>query len=315
MTDQGEGRVWQGELDPPLVKGARGKAMRGSRSRERREGFTAVELLVVIAIIIILMSLLLAGVNRVFIMQSRTETASEITKMSQSLEAAKAAYGNAAHLPSRLILHNDVSRYSSATATALEKQSANVLRYMFGRRFLTHGTPTWSSTGASVTLEGPEVLVFYLGGMPDATGRLTGFSKDPRNPTAAAATAGEDRLGPFYQFKSTRLVRQANGYLRYLDPYGTPYVFFGALSPNNYDSTETVTVVNTKGVQSTVSPYFEFGSSPTRWLNPDTFQIVSAGRDGLFGPGGGWDPRRGTTGSGEDDLANFSQTELGNPQE
>jgi hypothetical protein len=52
-------------------------------------------------------------------------------------------------------------------------------------------------------------------------------------------------------------------------------------------------------------------------MNPNGYQIISAGRDSLFGPGGSWNPAAGYTTAGSpglDDLANFSQTPLGGPQ-
>ena len=58
----------------------------------------------------------------------------------------------------------------------------------------------------------------------------------------------------------------------------------------------------------------------TQFLKPRGFQIVSAGPDGAFGPGGTWNPSRGyprggATQAGQDDLANFSAAQLGNPQD
>lgn len=298
--------------------------MRGSRGRQGRAAFTLLELLIVIAIIAVLVALLMAGVTRVFGMMQRTETSSDITQMQQSLGAAKAAYQNIPHLPSQLILYNDIRKYTTNIGAVpvadqpLARQTGDVLRYMFGKRFLSNPHPAGTASGAAVVywgtggdtgirVNGPQCLVFYLGGLIEG-GRCVGFSKNPQNPTIPSnLSAGTERLGPFFQFKAARLVGG-----RYNDPYGNPFLYFGAYSPNNYNAADAVTV---NGV--TISPYYEAGSNPTKWLNPDSFQIISAGRDRIFGPGGAWSLSTGYggVGSGSDDLANFSQTELGNPQE
>lgn len=294
--------------------------MRLQHGPARRAGYTFVELLFVIAIVAILASLLLAAVQRVLILQARTETASDITQMQQSLNAAKAAYGNVEFLPSQLILYTNAASYQNPP-TAVGKQTANAFRYMFGKRFVSNGVSTlnWGVGVADGTvLNGPEVLVFYLGGMRSATGQMIGFSTDPRNPTLDPANGGTERKGPYFQFKDARLTVGPRP--QYRDPHGTPFAYFGAIGPNSYDVNETQTITNSKGVSMTLRAYFESGSSPTKWLNANSFQIISAGRDLQFGvvpgpaPAGGWNVRAGYAGSGvgADDLSNFSQTELGN---
>jgi prepilin-type N-terminal cleavage/methylation domain-containing protein len=269
------------------------------RDYHRRDAFTFVELLIVVAIVALLVALLMAGVMRVLGLQVRTETTSDITQMTQAMGAAKAGYNNMEYFPSQLILYSDINNYRIGT-TNLEKQTANAFRAMFGKRFISNGgMVNWGVPNGTV-LQGSECLVFYLGGIVQG-GRATGFSKNPTDPTAA----GGERLGPYFNFKVGRLValpaRQAASYL---DPNGIPYVYFGALSDNNYDATHA---------HLGVSPYFASGSTPTKWLNPNTFQIISAGKDKAFGPGGAINTLVGYTGgAGADDIANFSQAELGN---
>jgi hypothetical protein len=64
---------------------------------------------------------------------------------------------------------------------------------------------------------------------------------------------------------------------------------------------------------SIISPY---RVSATRFAYPSSFQIISAGRDSLFGPGGlAWAGAAGgaATQEGYDDVANFHPTFLGVP--
>jgi hypothetical protein len=71
-------------------------------------------------------------------------------------------------------------------------------------------------------------------------------------------------------------------------------------------------------VSGTYTPNTGTVSIPTP-LNQNTYQIISAGQDGVFGAGGYWNPGVGyPPGSppnvGADDLANFSKAVLGKPQ-
>jgi len=324
------------------------------RSRARRRGgFTLIELLIVIAIIALLMSLLISGVVRVLAWQHRTETATEITKLQSALEAARSKYNNIPYFPSHLILLNDTSQYKDPDKLAAAppakntvyaftpaqvnavKQTKVAFRYMFGRRFVEGGkfvnwVPDYKTDASGKTplangwveLWGGECLVFYLGGMPKRPtsppipGPLPvacrGFSTDPTDPTNPTTT---DTLGPFYTFNLQRLaVGQSGHYYEYGDPYLTAYAFFGPIGPNLYSSDCPFT----KGADGLgVDPYWDsFQGTPSKFLNPDKYQIISAGPDRCFGGGGAWNAKTGDPGTKtSDNLVNFSQTQLSEPQQ
>src|SRR5262249_15607669 len=87
---------------------------------------------------------------------------------------------------------------------------------------------------APVTLEGDQCLVFFLGGIPatvNGVADCTGFSRNLHNPAAAAG----ERISPFYEFKSSRLVRRhGNPFYSYLDAYGEqPFAYFSAYGRSN----------------------------------------------------------------------------------
>jgi len=307
--------------------------MMRSRSRARRRGgFTLIELLIVVAIIALLASLVLAGVVRVMAWQNRTATTSEITKMQGALQLAMSKYGGVKFLPSHLILLNDTSQYKNPASLAAPgntvyaftpaqvaavQQTKTVFRYMFGRRFIEGGkVVNWVPGGSAKYAEiwGSECLVFYLGGMPTVGGvGCRGFSDDPLDPTLASVQ--QEPIGPFYEFKNNRLLAGATGvFYEYYDPYTTKYAYFGPTGPNGYSSD----CPNTKGVDGIgIVPYYDVnqGTTPRKYFNPNLFQIISAGPDRRFGGGDAWDPKNGDPGTPTaDNLVNFSQTQLSEPQ-
>jgi len=288
--------------------------------RGRRRGFTLIEMLVVMAIIAVLMGLLMSGVMSVLAAKDRRANQFDIGKLSQDMNVALQKYGGKKTMPGKLVLYNNTDVYRNPSAylkTASDIQDANrtkeALRAMFGSRLITNAQAVnWDGSGnagAVTTLEGSQCLVFYLGGIADSSSgltKMTGFSSNPIDPLAAGGT---DRIGPFYDFESRRLT--AGRYPSYLDRYGTPYAYFGGTGgANSY-----VCYCPSLGV----TGYYEVADkngNPVRWTNPDSFQIVSAGKDKKFAAGGLWNPKTGSTDlNARDDVSNFSSTALSNPQD
>jgi len=276
--------------------------------------------------------------------QQRTETASEIAKMESALKLARTKYGDAPFLPSHLILLNDTTQYKNpssllgpgnktygftAAQVAAVQQTKTAFRFMFGRRFAESGglvnwVPDYTTdpTGATplangwTELWGGECLTFYLGGMPiRPPGTVKGGRGFSSNPTDPTSPSGTDTLGPFFEFKANRLGnRSGQEYYMYADPYGIAYAFFGPIGPNLYSSDCPFT----KGADGVgVDPYYDSNQGkPFKFFNPNLFQIISAGPDRCFGAGGPWDPRNGSIGTTtSDNLVNFSQTQLSEPQQ
>jgi hypothetical protein len=233
----------------------------------------------------------------------------EIRWLAQAVGAFKQEF-NVTWLPSRILLREDGAYNLN---NQVEKDTVVFFQQMFGKRLNLAGID-WNGDGVisnePVTLGGDQCLVFFLGGIP-APGTpeaVLGFSTDPTNPAAGTRT----RRGPFLEFDPRRLVEGNAGFFRYLDAFnkGSPYAYFSSYNTTNgynrYGSSDCEALG--------VSPYQE---SEEVFINPKGFQILSAGRDAVFGAGGtSWEPTRGYPAGdpGADHLSNFSASRLGSPQ-
>jgi prepilin-type N-terminal cleavage/methylation domain-containing protein len=195
----------------------------------------------------------------------------------------------------------------------------------------------WNNNGVIdngfVILEGQECLVFFLGGIPAGTSgaaigtrsgapQCLGWSTDPRDPAKASTIAGlpapqtTGRTKPFFEFDSSRLLLFGNtqgaqkGFYSYVDPYGTnkPYAYFSNYGSRNGYNKYTTSAATSDCATLGVVPYF-VSTTPLAYLNPETQQIISAGADGTFGPGGvifSASTASNLAAAARDDQANFS---------
>ncbi len=313
-----------------------------------RGGFTLVELLVVIAIIAILVSLTAAAVMKLMGKGPEAQNRNDLNQLAIALGNFKAQFG--AFPPSRCRICSRKNQYfqsgQPATQDKIDADSIQFLQMMFPRLGESNLWMNPNNNGqngngidwgwgpqAVVDLEGEQCLVFFLGGYPTGGGGQNGclgWSSDPVNP---ANPAGPRLQGsPFYDFKSDRLVAITTPLLNnpnasnlpafvYLDAYGKqtdpkskPFAYFSSYKSlngyNRYGSSDCASLG--------VSPYFISASNingqlVVRYHNPDTFQLISAGEDKVFGPGGQWTAGTGmnTPVNGRDDITNFHPRMLG----
>ncbi len=319
-------------------------------SRQTRSAFTLVELMVVILIISVLSALLLMAVSRGIAAAKRTRNMVEIRNLAASVDAFKTYY-KVEYIPSRLYL-SETGSYNLSFAST-QSDSFAYLQRLWPKLTLpstpTAGWVNWTGSGSgnvTMTLEGDQVLVFFLGGIvvPDpVTGvpSCTGFSTNPSNPSAHLKTGGAVAKPPLYEFDSSRLVLFQHGgsqpkvMYSYLDTYGTtdgkggyvsgtPYAYFsnyGIRNGYNKYASTGVSDCSTLGVW----PYAQGFTTALggQYLNPSGFQIISAGVDGKFGPGSSsltapffWTPATAAGSSasgpnGADDQSNFYDNLLG----
>jgi len=303
------------------------------RSHRPHQGYTLVELLVVIAILGILMGMLMVAIFPALFRGKDLQARYDISEMQVKLGEFKSHFNAKDNIPSRLALWEDKAYVPQP---GLEYESKVFLEDVFSSRlFVKRGAADfndWDGNGVMgttvVVLEGHEVLVFLLGGIP-ARGQVacTGFSikatsGDPTYPSNVTppgnALPTDTRAGPFFNFKTDRLKPTKGQFMAYADPFNTGrfYAFFTHYGRDNgYNRHMQVplpgsTVVPSSDCQSLgVWPYF---SGNGVYHNPKTFQIICAGKDGRFGPGRVvFGPTSPVTGDGADDLSNFHNKQLG----
>jgi prepilin-type N-terminal cleavage/methylation domain-containing protein len=264
-----------------------------SRRLPPRPAFSLVELLVVIAIISILMGLIVAATQKVRESASRSENSDRISQISAAVALAKSR-GSMDYVWS--------GTFHLRTSYTGNEPELDLLKRMFPQMDLSNnGLPT----NAQADLNPNQALLFLLtGGTPL---NYQGFSNNARRPFTPPTTPGETRKGPWLQVTNKMIQMGPNGHAQLVDPWGTPYIVFAATKgkPGNYaiDMHGSPQVWPVGSV--TVTPYQSGG----KYLNENGFQLISAGRNRLFGPGGTDFPA--LTREGDDDQANFSHSMLG----
>jgi hypothetical protein len=222
---------------------------------------------------------------------TRSQTVNEITQLTIAAETFKLKYKT--YPPSRIFLSNNLDDYRN------DPESLAYLKSIWPR--LTWNNIDWSGGAPgfkSTNLEGDQCLVYFLAGPA-----RQGFSVTPTNPTQP----GGNRAGPFFEFALHRLIMRIPGtpFSSFEDPFSkNVYAFFSSGMSNEYaDDCPSLKV----------KPYFRRAGG-IEFYNPTSVQIVSAGADGIFGPGGAWAPETAAQDAGphgRDDLSNFHGDQLG----
>lgn len=311
------------------------------RTPARRGGFTLIELLVVIAIILILVGLLAAGVSRAIIKGQEARNRNDIMQLEMALQSFKTQYGF--YPPSLLALPEIGTGFPSGL---LGNDSQYYLSTMFPRIDWTV-PQDWDGNGqlsTTTTLTGDQCLVFFLGGM----GGVNGFATNPKVP-GASPSVNPQRTATFYEFQLNRLSfanenrLDASGnpvpnvFPVYLDVYGKrPYLYFSSYKQTNgyirYGDPPPDCPQNGGPYRQAHNSSLPVQAPENRqFWKPNSFQIISAGRDKKFGNG----PNSGGNGvqyfqvyvagdisanaagippDGQDDQANFAPGLLGGGQ-
>ncbi len=211
--------------------------------RPKRKAFSLIELMIVITIIAILMSLLLVGVQAARNAARVATVTVEFKNMEKDIADFKAKFG--AEPPSGITLYETPANWFPPTAPpipyAVAARSRALVRQIWPDFDFTIARDINgdNDTTDTITLNGAECLVFFLGGLnstnvvdkngvlipPATTGTVIttwaplGFSTNPTNPFSR----GGARLGPYHDFNLGRLTNidgaaDAEGMPEYIDP-------------------------------------------------------------------------------------------------
>lgn len=247
-----------------------------NRTARPRSAFTLLELVIVIAIIGMLSSLLFFGIGGALRGVDVTRVKAEFTQLESAITQFESNYGVTP--PSAIVLTENPG------ATAWDPVSKSVLRRMFGNSVDFTTLVDFNGDGDTtdvLTLTSSEGLLFFLGGMRDAssfpltlqTAAITGFSANREKPFARG---GDNRIDPQFAFDLTRLIdNDGDGMPEYRDLATEESVAMAFASSNNgqgySDSNGSVI-------------YFHQADGSTAW-NENSFQLISPGADGQFGFG------------------------------
>lgn len=314
-----------------------GQSMEPSAGR-RRAGVTLIEMLVVIAIIAVLMGLLLSAVGRVATVKERTKTQTQMNAIKNAITTVKDTPGyRLKYVPAGqlVIINPNTNQYTwtyfrlrnfypiAGTAQPgepdIDSFEARYIAEVFGVRpeggNLGDPTPVSASDprpiglgspGLSADLDANQTLTFFLTGMPESNGsttNFTGFAKDPRYPFRARLSSDEPRNGLILDINGSKNYSTSGGFARLVDAWGNPFAYYTSF---NGQTNKYYGGFNPGGPVN--GPFYTTSNGKTQYENADGFQLISAGRDEKFGPGGLW---QNISGVGEDDLANFSPNALG----
>ena len=295
---------------------------RPSAPAPRRTAFTLIELVIVILVISILAAMLLPALAQVKARANDARCKGEIDQLATAIAMFKQSYG--VEPPSRITLYQDWNTVDATTKATLRR---------IWPQFNFTATGTVPGMTGNVTLNGAECLMFFLGGIFQnaypAVDAPTGFSKNPSNPFMT----GGNREGPFIEFDMARFVDlNSNGFREYRDTFNTeqsPYLYFSSYEGSGYLAPATGAPTGVPPGSPELPP---FGISPwTGFVDiyrtqtnsatqngaaykPQSFQIISAGADGLIGVGGYFNtsqPNSGLTNTYDyDNLTNFHSGRL-----
>jgi prepilin-type N-terminal cleavage/methylation domain-containing protein len=333
---------------------------------KRRLGFTLIELLVVIAIIAVLVSLTSAAVLRVLNMTTDVSNSTDINQLQTAMQTFRqergmtppsriVLYEKLAYYGNTPVEQDSIAFLQQIFGNRIVSTDPNDATTPWTSSPTVGPGIIWSpATGTAGTnpyvLEGDQCLVFFLGGIQVSNGGTNacmGFSSNPKNPM----DTNSPLKSPAYDFKPARLVviPHSSGvgnnapFFSYMDAYNkkdptrnqpSVFAYFSSYKTRNgynryfnsanapYSDCQSLRVKTQAVPIDGVWPYRDANN----YQNPDTFQIISAGRDATFGPGSfptiaatgvtwqTWTPATANTNvptEGRDDMSNFYGSQLG----
>lgn len=236
-----------------------------THKRIRPRGFTLVEMLVVMAIIAILAAILLPAIRAAITAAKNNKIAQELSSLHQAVEAYKQKFGD--YPPDFSSVRN--------VNTDLADPNNVVVRH-FRKAFPRHTEDLKAYFTTNGVPDPAEALVFWLAMLKN----------DPRLPLTSTTTERH----VFFTFDEARLQNpDSDFYPHYVPKDGKdlPYVYFDSRTYQfTYNSAAAYSSypISTSTANG-VWPYKTSSNSVApNFANPKTFQIISAGLDGDYGP-------------------------------
>lgn len=291
------------------------------RAAPTRAGFTLVEVLVVMAIIAILVGILFVALGPSLGVGTRGDTSSRMQAIENAVGTFKSER-SVPYIPAGTVDVNPASAtfqrvtgpfrlrnsYTSTTNPNDQSFEAQYITRVFGRVNLAD-----LGGGANFTgdLDANQTLLFFLNGIQEVDARgdiaFRGFRKGQQ--PFAAYQSGENRLGPYLDINKKHVETTA-AFARLVDGWGVPFAYFVAY--NGKPAAVTNPLSNSAYFGWNPAPIWNGLNGPyftnTSYVNPNGFQLISAGPDKRFSPGGNWSTYQ--LGS-SDDRANFATDAIG----
>jgi len=284
-----------------------------------RRAFTLVEILTVIAIISILVALVTLAVAGAMRAAKRAKIGWEMSQIAMALELYKGEFGE---YPPDFFDNEALVRHVRKRWPRYDFQDADQIRDDIKDAYNDAGYPVdFADTNSHAPLG---ALALWLGGFPNADGKLSGFGADPEHPFTLDGTfdgkafidweVGEGKNVRFEDYGGGSVPVIGNE----IQGAFVPFVYFRGKSSGGDDaydiSVRQFEFTSADGPDWCV-PYVEeeekkdgSGSvmKPKKWKNPTTYQLIHPGLDGLFGELEGERVITSGTGIGLQDLDNIT---------